>query len=211
MTKAIFNRHSSEHPDIHPTKKALIDTFLRLAEQQDFSKVRIENVLERSGISKGSLYHHFTDFDDLIAEAKAKVFTSATKRTVDSINFVVNQSKSAEDLKASVRGLIMETLAVEGVLQRQMRARILGASMKYPKLMEHVLVTQQWLTEEITETITNAKYKGLIKQDVDSHIAAVFIQTYVFGKIVDDISYTPVDPDDWADWIMSILDHKIFS
>jgi len=105
----------------------------------------------------------------------------------------------------------METLAVEGVLQRQMRARILGASMKYPKLMEHVLVTQQWITEEITETITNAKYKGLIKQDVDSHIAAVFIQTYVFGKIVDDISYTPVDPDDWADWIMSILDHKIFS
>lgn len=211
MAKAIFNRRLSEHSDIHPTKKTLIDTFLQLAEQQDFSKIRIENVLERSGISKGSLYHHFTDFDDLVAEAQARVFARVTKRTLDSINFVVNQSKSAADLKASVRGLILETLTADGVLQRQMRARIIGVSMKYPKLLEHVLVTQQWLTEEITETITNAKSKGLVKQDVDSHLAAVFIQTYIFGKIVDDISYAPVDPDDWADWIMSILDHKLFS
>jgi len=211
MAKTVNKRRSSEHPDIHPTKKALIETFLRLADQQDLSKIRIENVLEHSGISKGSLYHHFTDFDDLVAEAKAQIFASSTKRTVDSINFVVNQSKSAEELRASVRGLILETLTADGVLQRQMRARILGTSITYPKLLEHVLVTQQWLTEEITATITNAKYRGLVKQSVDSHLAAVFIQTYIFGKIVDDISYAPVDPDDWADWIMSILDHKIFS
>lgn len=210
MTKTIFNRHSSERPDVHPTKKALIDTFLQLAEQQDLSKIRIENVLEQSGISKGSLYHHFVDFDDLVGEAQAQIFASTTKRTIDSINFVVEQSNSAEELKASVRALILETLTAEGVLQRQMRARILGAAMKYPKLFEHVLVTQQCLTEEITEAITNAKRKGMVKQGVDSHLAAVFIQTYIFGKIVDDISYAPVNPDNWADWVISILDHKIF-
>ena len=211
MAERIFKQCLYENTDIHPTKKALIETFLLLAEQQGFLKIRIENVLKQSGISKGSLYHHFTDFDDLVGEAKAQVFLSGAKRTVDNINFMVEQSKSAKDIKTLGRALLSETLTVEGVRRRQMRARILGTAMDDPKLLEYVLTTQQWVTEEITEAVVSAKCKGLVKQDVDPHLSAVFVQTNVLGKIVDDVSYAPVKPDDWTDWVISILDYKIFA
>ncbi len=49
------------------------------------------------------------------------------------------------------------------------------------------------------------------RQSVDTKVAAVFIQAYTFGKVVEDMSEPPLISDDWADWIMSILDHKILA
>ena len=72
-------------------------------------------------------------------------------------------------------------------------------------------IALQILTNEISEILTRAKERGLVKMSVDTKLAAVFIQGYTFGKIVDDTSNAPVDSNDWTDWIMSILEYKILS
>jgi AcrR family transcriptional regulator len=54
----------------HPTKRALIDAVKLLLEQQPMSELTSEQVLEFSGKSKGSLYHHFEDFGDLVEHAQ---------------------------------------------------------------------------------------------------------------------------------------------
>lgn len=99
----------------------------------------------------------------------------------------------------------------EGTHHRLIRAQILAASMKYPKLQKYISLEQRRLTDEISEILTYAKGQGLVKISVDTRIAAVFIQGYTFGKIIDDTSTAPVDSNDWADWIMSILEYKILS
>ena len=58
---------------------------------------------------------------------------------------------------------------------------------------------------------SRAKEQGLVKKSLDPKVAAVFIQAYTFGKIVDDMSEAPVNSNDWVDWIMSILDYKMLS
>ena len=52
----------------HPTKEALIDAVLELLQSEHLVEVTSEEVLEKSGISKGSLYYHFEDFSDLLEQ-----------------------------------------------------------------------------------------------------------------------------------------------
>lgn len=195
----------------HPTRKKLIETFLRLGEAQDFSTITVDAVLGEAGISKGSLYHHFNDFDDLLAQAKAHLFSIGVNRSIEMMGTMLEKSETAEDFKALIRVLILDTLTPQGVHNRLTRARILGSSMRLPKLQEYVHTEQRRMTEEIAGMFMDAKGKGFVKQDVDPHLAAVFIQAYTFGKVVDDVSDAPIAADDWADWIMSILTHKILA
>ena len=197
--------------DLHPTREKLIATFLQLGEGQDLSTITVDAVLEEAGVSKGSLYHHFHDFDDLLAQAKAHLFSIGINRSVEMMRTILDKSETAEEFKSLIRALILDTLTPQGVHHRLMRARILGASMRLPKLQEYVQAEQRRLTEEIAGLFIGAKSKGLVKQGLDPHLAAVFIQAYTFGKVVDDVSDAPIAPDDWADWIMSILTYKIIA
>lgn len=175
------------------------------------TEITVESLLSATGISKGSLYHHFEDFDDLIAQADAKLFSGGVDRSIESISATLAGVENAEDFRLHVRELILDTLTPEGMHHRLIRARLLAASMKYPKLQQYISLEQHRLTNEISEILTRAKERGLVKMSVDTKVAAVFIQGYTFGKIIDDTSNAPVDSNDWTDWIMSILEYKILS
>ena len=177
----------------------------------DLTDITVDALLNATGIAKGSLYYHFEDFDDLIAQAKAQLFSTGIDRSIESIRAILADSVTAEDFRIHIRELILDTLTPDGVHRRLMRASILGASMQFPKLRQYIFLEQSRLTDEIAEMFSSAKERGLVKKSLDPKIAAVFIQVYTFGKIVDDMSESPVNSNDWADWIISILDYKIFS
>jgi AcrR family transcriptional regulator len=196
---------------LHPTKQKLLTSFLAMSADQDLADITVDALLNATGIARGSLYYHFEDFDDLIAQAKAQMFSTGVDRSIGSIRAILADSETAEDFRRHIRELILDTLTPEGVHRRLIRASILGASMKVPKLQQYIFLEQSRLTNEIAEMFSSAQERGLVKKSVDTKVAAVFIQVYTFGKIVDDISQDPVNANDWVDWIMSILDHKILS
>ena len=49
---------------LHPTAQKLVDTVIEMLQTTAYSNIKSENVLARSGITRGPLYHHFADFDD---------------------------------------------------------------------------------------------------------------------------------------------------
>ena len=55
---------------MHPTKAVLVRTVVELLDTQMPSEIHADNVLEISGISKGSLYHHFEDLGELVETAQ---------------------------------------------------------------------------------------------------------------------------------------------
>ena len=59
----------------HPTKSKLVETATRLLKTHKPSEISVDLVLSESKISKGSLYHHFADLDELIETA---LLTTAT-------------------------------------------------------------------------------------------------------------------------------------
>ena len=54
---------------VHPTKQLLIKTALELMETKLPTEIAVDEILTNSGISKGSLYHHFEDLAELLETA----------------------------------------------------------------------------------------------------------------------------------------------
>ena len=73
----------------HPTKSSLIHCAADLLDKYRFDEITVEMVLDRSGVSKGSLYHHFEDLDELM-DIAAKAFSPSapTNKTMTSPVFV---------------------------------------------------------------------------------------------------------------------------
>ena len=53
----------------HPTKSSLIECAADLLDKYRFDEITVEMILDRSSISKGSLYHHFEDIYHLLEAA----------------------------------------------------------------------------------------------------------------------------------------------
>jgi AcrR family transcriptional regulator len=57
----------------HPTKVALLEVVKGMVAEYGADGFTVEMVLAESGISRGSLYHHFEDFPDLVEEALLEI------------------------------------------------------------------------------------------------------------------------------------------
>ena len=66
----------------HPTSAALHRAAVDLLELYDEDDVTVEMVLTRAGASKGSLYHHYRDFDSLLDRAQATRFAASVDGTI---------------------------------------------------------------------------------------------------------------------------------
>ena len=56
-----------------------------------------------------------------------------------------------------------------------------------------------------------AQNKGWMSENVDARAAAVFVQAYTVGRVVDDIAPDKVDPEAWINLIMDVVDKAILN
>lgn len=196
---------TSEKP-VHPTKGKLLETVNRLIDSEGFEAVGVERVLDESGISRGSLYHHFEDFPDLVEQALVERFSYAVDRGIEVLSGVVFGSKSADDLRAGLRDA---TRMTQSDLQRPFRferARLLGLAEGNDRLMAKLNAEQDRLTGALADLFREVQEKGWMNSDFDPGAGAIFIQAYTLGLIVDDAGSEQVDPESWVSLIDMVLD-----
>jgi hypothetical protein len=70
---------------------------------------------------------------------------------------------------------------------------------------------QERLTSGLTDIIREVIEKGYFHKDLNPRVAAIFIQSYTLGKIVDDIVTNPVNSKDWDDFIDQMVYKSMFA
>lgn len=84
-------------------REALVDAAHELFMERDFDRVSIEEILERSGVSRGALYHHFPSKLDLFRA----VFEASERRAIARIAAEVPaESGPAEALVAGAKAYL---------------------------------------------------------------------------------------------------------
>ena len=190
---------------IHPTKARLIETASELLDTQIPGAIQVDEILEKSGISKGSLYHHFEDLGELLEAAQVSRYAAWVDRSIAMIVPVLSSAKSRDDIIDGLRKATHYTQSAEYMPRRFERARALANSENSERFKRALGLEQERLTTALEDLVSEAKNKGLFKPDVDSRIVAVFIQSYTLGKIVDDVVPTPMNPDKWDEFIINML------
>ena len=190
---------------IHPTKAKLIEATSKLLKSVDRAHLTSDMILEESGISKGSLYHHFEDLDELIEAALIQRYARWVDASIELMTQLLTSAASSDDIYSGLTGITRRTQSDEFRAERQNRIDVLsraGSSKRFAKLLGE---EQQRLTDALTDLIREAQERGFYKKEVDARAIAVFIQAYTVGKIVDDFNENKVDPEEWVNLINLVI------
>ncbi|MEY3277978.1 MAG: hypothetical protein RLZZ426_464 [Actinomycetota bacterium] len=193
----------------HPTKAKLIATVVELMQTEHSESLNVEQVLDLSGISRGSLYHHFEDFFELLEAAEIEAFSLYVDLSVERLSEMLQNAKTSEDF---VKGIRKATRATQDPALTELRGHRISAiarATNNERFRTAIGVEQQRLTDSITDLFRESQEKNLTSPNYDPHAAAVFIQAYTLGRIVDDITPNRVEPEAWIQLIDSIVE-KVF-
>ena len=182
---------------LHKTKQQLILATSELMDEVGVEEISAAMVLERTGTSKGSMYHFFEDFADLLEATFLYRFAESVEASDRFINSIFDQAKNKKDFFTALEKVTHATQARSNSVIRFQRARMLGRSERSERFRKTLGQTQQQLTDSLTTIIQNAQDKGFVTASFEARTIAVFIQAYTLGKIVDDVTTTPMNDQDW--------------
>jgi AcrR family transcriptional regulator len=191
--------------ETHPTKTKLVETAAALLKDRKVSEVTVDLVLNESGISKGSLYHHFEDLDELLETALLERYARWIDVSIGAMTQILTSAKSSKEIYAGLVEVTKRTQDRNLRAERFFRAEVLTKANRSPRFAQQLQVLQQQLTDSLTDIIREAQERGFYKKSLDPKAIAVFIQAYTLGKIIDDSSEVPVDQDSYAALINLII------
>ena len=183
--------------DTHPTKVHLTEAAATLIDEFGSQGFTVEQLLEKSNISKGSLYHHFEDFHDVIMQAQVLRFARNVEKDIAALTNVLLASTSREDMFGRLDLISRATHDPARSGRRADRIEILAGARHSEKMKNALAPTQSRLTGAIADLVREMKAKQFISEDLDPAAVAVFIQAYSLGLIVNDVSDQPIDLDEW--------------
>lgn len=194
----------------HPTKERLILVTMSMMDGDRPDKVHIDEVLLKSGISKGSLYHHFDDFSELIEAAMIRRFSFLVDASIGLIDKVVHDSQDREQFIAGLRHVTRVTQDPNLSANRFERARALGMAGSNLRFRSALAVEQDRLTSAIEELFRESQHRGWLSMQFNPRAGAVMIQAYTLGQVINDVSDNSYSNDDWVALIDLILD-RVFN
>ncbi len=202
-------RRKRERLELHPTAKLLLDTAVDLLDTVAVDRLTIQMVLEKSGVSYGSLYHHYADISDLIEQAIEHRYSRRLKESLESIRLLLRSEDSA-NFRREVEALIMRSSEASLRRNRLERIEVLGALHGRPRLVERIARVQQSITDEFASLLREFQRRGWLRGDIDVVTLAGFIQGALLGRVVDDVSERPVDNDLWGSVVLRALSSVLF-
>ena len=159
---------------------------------------RIEDVIERTGISKSSLYLHFGDRDGLVGAAYVELFTTDTNRNIGQAILVFEDVKTIEQLEAVLPEFVRVLARIPYTI-RWNRLDVLSAARYRPEFMTRIVEAQTRLNSALTETLSAQQELGNVRKDLSAREMAVLIQGVSIGRIFRDLD-SKLDREDLKDW-----------
>jgi AcrR family transcriptional regulator len=203
--KEVKKRAPRKTPNLEEVVAVAIELLLKHGE----GGFRIEDVIEKTGISKSSLYLHFGDRDGLVAAAYAELFTIDTNRNISQAIAAFANIKSREQLDTVVP-LLVEALVQTSADVRWNRIDVLAAARHRPEFFARITEAQTRMNSALEEVFRVQQELGNVRKDMDAREMAVLIQSVSFGRLFRDIDSRMKKNDltQWAELTTAV--YKLF-
>jgi AcrR family transcriptional regulator len=191
--------------NLHPTGVELVKTCDRLLDIKRPDQINTEEILSESGISKGSLYHHFVDLPDLIETTLIYRYSKWIDLSIERMSSLLSLAKSAKALKEALFQITFATQKDSLKNMRIERARIFSEAQQNSRLSEKLIAETERMTTSIEDLVREVIDRKLFKPGLNARAVAVFIQAYTLGLIVNDFTTNKVTFEDWTTLINQII------
>lgn len=194
----------------HPTRQILIEASQTCMETHPRDQVTVEMVLERCGISRSSLYHHFEDFQDLLEQAIAELISEVTRQAIVVFQDLVEDCTSAVELRQRIFAISRGLQSRSRAPYRMQRLVALASTDRNERYRLTMAREHEVMNRGYRDLIEAAQARGWIDPEADAWAISLFIQAYTFGRVLDDISMDPFDEERWNTLIEKVLDPLMF-
>ncbi len=195
--------------NLHPTAIALVKTCDQQLNTLRPDQISTEVLIEKAGVSKGSMYHHFDDLQDLLEVTFIYRFAKWVDLTINKMSEILSKAKTPEELKNSLFVITKLTQQDAQSVIRVERARIYSEAQKNERFQSRLKIEAERLTSSLADLVSDVINKGLFKPDLNPKVVATFIQAYTLGVIVNDFTENPISQEEWIDFINSVIE-KMF-
>jgi len=190
---------------LHPTGIELVKTVDRMLDSKRPDEISTEEVLKESGISKGSLYHHFVDLPDLIETTLIYRYSKWIDLSIKRMSGLLNSAKTPAQLKESLFEITYATQKDSLKDMRIERARIFAEAQNNERLSEKLVAETERMTSSIEDLVREVIDRKLFKPGLNPRAIAVFIQAYTMGVLVNDFTQNKVSFEKWSELINKII------
>lgn len=195
---------------IHPTKEELIKTVVVLLDSLTLDEITSEKVLEISGISRGSLYHHFQDFAELLELAQVRRFSRYVNSSIEVLTELFSAVSTRDELVQNLTEVSKTFQAPTLADSRIERLTAISKVMHNPRMASVLGEEQERLTETIADLYRDLQKRGLANPDLHPRTAAVMFQAYTLGRSVDDFTINHMDQENWLYAVKLVVENVFF-
>ena len=190
-----------------PDLDEVIEVTIELVLKNGDSGFRIEELIERTGISKSSLYLHFGDRDGLVGAAMSTAYLRDIKTNVDGAIALFSGISTRKQMLDAIPTLVNAALNTRDIARWQ-RLMVLASARHRPEMLKRISEAQTMIDTALEELIREKQNQGIVRKDLDAREMGVLIQTAIIGRIFRDIDtkITNKDLDKWRAVLQSVYE-----
>jgi AcrR family transcriptional regulator len=179
------------------TRELLVQVTVDAIDEVGEPNVRLESILEASGVSVSSLYHYFGNLRGLIDAANVARFSRVYLLDIESTRSELEKARTRDDFRSMVISVIDDIFSQTRALNRRRRLLSLSGIDHNPNFSEQIAQEHRSNAAATTELLVTAKDRGLLPVDFDPVAFAVWLSAQAFALAVTEIIGNPVMEDMW--------------
>ena len=160
----------------------LLDAALEIILERGVDGLKIEDVCERVGVTKGSLYWHFHDREGLIREALLEQMYRMAEEKLDTLSTAIDSATGRDDYLMKVVGAQSDPFDADEVETRWQRLEIITAARRDPGLWAMMCDVQRRQQRFLVELMESASARGILRDDVDPKAMAAALTALGMGS-----------------------------
>jgi len=178
---------------LHPTAQKLVDVVTEMMEENPYDTLKSEIVLERCGLSRGPLYHHFVDFQDLIETAQIQIYQRYATGISQALADLIASCAESEQLKIGFASFVNQVANEATVKSRLELIGIVHNAHATAGFRKKFLPAQEQINLSWIEMYRFCLDHGWADPTIEPRAFAVLMQSTVFGRIMNNISRDKLD------------------
>lgn len=187
------------------TKRALLDAAIADMEATGEASIRITKVLKESGITNGSLYHHFGSREGLVQAAIVERFMGSVSVGLGLFASLASEVRSGQGFSDLIRAELVRIGSPEVRAQRVQRMTALAAALPRAELLERIITEQSEYFDRAAASLQILQDRGVIAADIDVRAFASWALGLMLSRLLSDID-PGLDPDaDWTEFTYQAL------
>jgi AcrR family transcriptional regulator len=162
---------TARQPDV--TRETILDAAFQEVHRHGFQAASLSNILAKTGLTKGALYHHFPTKDDL----GLAVIDEVVREGLDAMLFAPLRESDVpfetllDIVRRKAQRADLENVSLGCPLNNLMQ-EMSPLNPTFKKRLNGVLATWQ---SAVADALVRAQKQGTVRRDVDCRAAALFI------------------------------------